>query len=374
MLLDRKHSFHFCTRKESAGVSTKKSYVLLLLTLCILILGYRALEAGKVSAQADDYQMKLEASSLTAECFAAIKDLKAERQIPMDLASDINYTGMIGQAYSAITTTLGNLEAKRTSTNPNMAAVIIDMFHELGLKSGDTVAINCSGSFPSLNIATLCAVETMDLYPVLISSFGASTHGANDPELTYPDMEFYLYEKGLLSNKSNYVSIGGSHDIGTEMDAGVKDSIVARLQGLGYPFWYDADLLHNVRTRYEFYCSGREVKCLINIGGNDVSFGDSSVMVHADGGILTELTKKDHSTGLIQLFLRDHIPVIHLLNIKSLAAQYGMPIDPSPIPELGTGGAYYTYRYHKLLAIVVLMGALLPLVLWLKGRKSIYTP
>ena len=36
------------------------------------------------------------------------------------------------------------------------------------------------------------------------------------------------------------------------------------------------------------------------------------------------------------------------MNIKSLAAAYGLPIDPSPLPEPGEGEVYYQYAYRAL--------------------------
>lgn len=340
-----------------------------ILALCILVLAYAYLEQTKTVVEAKDYAQKLEASALAQRCMAEIAPLKEARGVPINTASDINNTGLIGQDYSLITTTLGNLEAKRTSTNPNMAAVVIDMLHELGLKPGDKVAINCSGSFPALNLAVLCAVQTLDLDPLMISSFGASTHGANDPELTYLDMEHYLYEKGLLRHKSDYFSIGGMEDVGKEMDPDTREAIVARLKGLGYPFLWDSDLLHNVEARFERYNAYGEIACFINVGGNDVAFGDSSVIVHTDGGVLTELSEKDQSTGLVQLFLKNGTPVIHLLNVKSLAADYGLPIDPTPLPQIGEGGVYFVYAYQKWAAAVGVLAAGLCLALFWRLEK-----
>ena len=284
-----------------------------------------------------------------------------------DPVADINKTGLIGLEYSFITTTIGNLEAKRTSTNPNMAAIVVDMFTELGLQPGDRIAINCSGSFPALNIAVLCAAEAMELNPYLISSFGASTHGANNPALTWLDMEHHLYEQGLLSHRSDRFSIGGMEDIGKEMDPNLRETITTRIQGCGYELFYDENLIHNVRTRYEIYRSQGDVKCFINVGGNDASFGDSNIMVHADGGILTALPEKDNSTGLVQLFLADGIPVIHLLNIKTLASEYGLPIDPVPLPAPGEGDVYFESGYHAWMAWTALGAA--ALLLWLSREK-----
>ena len=341
----------------------------LIAVFLILTLSFVLLEATKIRVEAPDYEEKLQAAELTAACHREIHQLKLDRGVSMDANNDINGTGLIGQDYSTITTTLGNLEAKRTSTNPNMAAVVVDMFHELGLKAGDKIAINCSGSFPALNIAVMCAAQVLDLDVIQISSFGSSTHGANDPELTFLDMEHHLYEKGLIRHHSDWFSIGGMEDMGKEMPYEVKYDIVQRIQGLGYAYFEDDDLLHNVRARYEMYRDYGEIKCFVNVGGNDASFGDSSVMVHTDGGVLTELSKKDRSVGLVQLFLKDGTPVIHLLNIKSLATEYGLPIDPVPLPKVGQGQVYYDYTYHVSIAWIGLALSALVLVLCRRELK-----
>lgn len=347
-----------------------KKYYLLITLFIILLSGFLILENSKITIYSEDYEVKLEASKLTAQCFEKIKKLKYEKNINIDNSSDINGTGMIGQDFSEITTTLGNLEAKRTSTNPNMSAVIVDMFNELGLQPDDRIAVNFSGSFPALNIATMCAIEKMNLQPIIISSIGSSTHGANDPELTYLDMENYLYNEGLITNKSSYFSIGGMYDIGKEMDPLIKENIVERLHDYGYKLIYDDDLINNINTRFEIYHSVNDVKCFVNVGGNDASFGDSNVMVYVDGGILTKLPKKDNSTGLIQLFLKDNKPAIHILNIKSLATKYGLPVDPVPLPSVGEGEIYYIYKYNKVLATIIIIIAFILLYIFYRINKN----
>ena len=342
----------------------------MLLALAILAANWLALEATRTEVPAADFQEKLEASALSQRCMDYTREQKADLGIAVDGAADINGTGMIGQSYSAITTTLGSLEAKRTSINPNMAAAVVDMLHELGVERGDRVAVNCSGSFPAMNISVLCAIQTLGLEPVMMASFGSSTHGANDPAFTYLDMEYALWDAGLLEHRSDWFSVGGMEDLGKEMDPQVREQVTARLEGLGYRLFYEEELLENIRRRYALY-NQEEVVCFINVGGNDVSFGDSNVIVHADGGILTKLSENDHSTGLVQLFLRDGVPVIHLLNIKSLAAQYGLPFDPTPMPDVGEGGVYSVRAYYKYGAVPGLLAAGAFLCWdWLKSRKE----
>ncbi|NVP25642.1 poly-gamma-glutamate system protein [Treponema phagedenis] len=82
--------------------------------------------------------------------------------------------------------TLGNLKAKRTAVNPDIAPMIVKMYHELNLKPGDKIAFGLSGSFPGLNIAVISAAQAMNLDAVIISSVGSSTYGANNTHLTFP--------------------------------------------------------------------------------------------------------------------------------------------------------------------------------------------
>lgn len=338
----------------------KRKEWLLVLALCLLAGGYALVMGIRTAVPTADYDVKTAAAELTAQCFASIRQRKEELGILPSPANDVNDTGMIGQDFSYITTTLGELEAKRTTTNPNMAAVVVDMFNELGLQPGDEIAVNCSGSFPAMNIAVLCAAEVMGLEPTIIASFGSSTYGANDQNFTYLDMEHYLWQEGLLSHKSSGFSIGGEQDKGTEMPDEVKEEVISRLEGLGYTFLYDEDIVRSINERYDLYREGREIVCFVNVGGNEQSFGDSPVLTHTGGGIITELPEHDNSTGLVQLFLRDQIPVVHILNIKTLSSDYGMPIDPVPLPKIGEGGVYYSYDYHQVLIWVSLLAALVP--------------
>jgi len=76
---------------------------------------------------------------------------------PIDEGLDPNRTGLIGPQYSPLFTTVGHLEAKRTTTNPAMAALLVHLLQEAGVEPGDRIAIGASGSFPALMIASLSA-------------------------------------------------------------------------------------------------------------------------------------------------------------------------------------------------------------------------
>lgn len=47
----------------------------------------------------------------------------------------------------------------------------------------------------------------------------------------------------------------------------------------------------------------------------------------------------------MQRYLSQGLPVINLLNIKQLAADYGLPYDPAQWPERGTSAVYFETDY-----------------------------
>ena len=93
-----------------------------------------------------------------------------------------------------------------------------------------------------------------------------------------------------------------------------------------------------------------------------MSFGGGTEMISAANGIIRPDRTKVKGHGLIPLFLNKEVPVIHLLNMKSLLPSYGLPFDPSPIPAAGEGGVYETWQYNLPLAAALVAVGLLLLV------------
>ena len=57
-----------------------------------------------------------------ARSLASIKALRLEKGLPIDPALDPNHTGIVGDEFTPLTTSLGDVEAKRTAANPAFAA------------------------------------------------------------------------------------------------------------------------------------------------------------------------------------------------------------------------------------------------------------
>lgn len=342
-------------------------YILILTVIALVFLSY--IESNKSLVKDPLYEEKYKASRLMEDYSHKIRKEKNKRGIEIDSEIDRNMTGLIGSEMNGITTTLGSIESKRTSTNPNFAAVMIDMMKQAGLRLGDNVAINFSSSFPALNLSTLAACEVLDLNPIIITSIGSSTWGGNNLEFTYLDMEEFLYNEGLLSHKSTVVSPGGSGDIGKDMNQEDLNSILNRMKLYNKTIIIEEDLEKNIGLRKEIYFKdSNSIKAFINIGGNIVAFGDTTDSIDAPTGLIeNKYYDTNEKTGLVQFFNSKNIPVIHMLNINELANRYGLPVDPSTPFIIGDGDVYYTYSYPLGLIYLVLIGIICFLII-LKKR------
>jgi len=290
----------------------------------------------------------------------AIRECRRNQGIADDPAADINRTGLIGLETSAITTSLGNLEAKRTTTNPNFAALVTRLLHEAGVRKGGVVAIGASSSFPALIIASLCAVEALEARGLLISSLGASQWGANRPDFNWLDILGCLNKEELLSTRPIALSLGGDQDTGQDMSPEGRDLLVRRGTETGLPFIAEPDLGKNVGERLRLFetAAGRTgIQAFLNIGGSFANMGtDSEILKVGPGVAAFHRIPPPGRRGVIFEMAARRIPVIHLLYVKGLCDRFGLPWDPSPLPDPGQGGIFER-RERDTRTFLILAGA-----------------
>ena len=346
----------------------------LLSTALALLLATAALTHCSASTgKTEYYETQVAAAQQLEACFAAVRDYKEALGIPLS-ADDLHATGMIGLPSSGITTTVGALEAKRTAAWPDMAALCVRMLYEAGVRPGDTVGAGFSGSFPGLNLAVVTACESMGVELICISSVGASTYGANNPELTFPEMLCRLAQDGLIRTESAAVTMGGYHDIGSDMDPTLAAAIKDRLVECGLDLVEERDFTANLKFRETLYESQGPIACFIAVGGNLTSLGQGEEGVSLGQGVLQpgRTLRLSDSSGLVQRYLSRGIPVINLLNIKKIMADYSMPFDPPVWSPIGETAVYFSVRYEKgwLLAGLGGTGVLLGLCLYVRRRPE----
>jgi len=271
-----------------------------------------------------------------------IGDYRMELNIPINPSLDPFQTGLIGDEITPLTTTLGNLEAKQTALNPDFAALILRWLWELDIQIGETLGLQLSGSFPSLNIAAIIACDVMQLNPIISSSIGSSSFGANLPEFTYLDMEKRLYEEGVIQHCSSIVTPGGNNDdkiLLWENSDSLIDKVIERT---GYPLLHPSTLDKAIQKKWQLFHSAGIVKGFINVGGNHSSIGNCSHSATFPMGLVRKMQAcQDPNRGLLMYFFEQRKPVIHLLNIRSLAIQANLPLTPNLSDSAGNSDIYF---------------------------------
>ena len=256
-----------------------------------------------------------------------------------------------GPEYTLITTTLAPPEAKRLSRHPDFAAVAAGWLKQAGIGPGSRVAVNLSGSFPALNIAVLAAIRAVGAEPVITVSVGASTWGATDSDFTWLDMEDRLQQAGLWPWRAATASIGGVGDNGGGLTPEGKELALAAIRRSGAPLLAAPDLRSAINRRLELYRGAEQElpSVLVNVGGSHVLFGEAGHRAPLPQGLNQGyhplLAAQD---GLAAAFLQTNRPVIHFLNIRQLAAQYGIAENTQP----GTSGAFLSRQLPLPLRIV----------------------
>jgi len=317
-----------------------------------------------------------EAMNKAAQRMAQAEEIVAQKRLamglPMDPVLDPYQTGLIGVESSILTTTVGDIVSKRTSTNTAFAALIVRYFHDIGLESGDRIAIGSSGSFPAILIAVLSACAETGVEPIVIASIGASEYGANIEGLTNAEIMAACRDAGVLPYMPIAISPGGEDDLGISSMYRLEPSddlakYAHRVaQSLDVPLIQAPDLESSFRAHLEIYEKASPIKAFVNIGGADVNFGSGPASLKLKPGVIlpsartrgTDLRKLhkqvlrdpeksaqqvtsstgtmdtnsglDAQAGLIAYYLAKDIAVLHFLNIKGLAVQSGIPVDGDP--------------------------------------------
>lgn len=357
-------------------INIRSNYVLLFVAL-LCLLGFFIVENNMIMRKDKWYNEKLEASKLSRHAGQIIKDFYFGDVEYINNLNDPNETGLIGHEYSPITSERGSFSAKSTSTNPNFAALIVEFLKELDLKEGDHVAVGLTGSFPALNISVCSAIQTLKLKPIIICSVASSSWGANDPDFTWLDMAKVLSDSGVFKFNSVAASIGASMDIGRGLSIEGVDMIKEAIKRNNTKFIYSKSIQDDIARRMQIYdsCSGKvPVKAYINVGGGVASIGSSTNGNFLNQGVNKKISLdvfKDKK-GVIYEMSKRGIPVIHISDIKFLAAKYNLPERPIPMPLPGNGQLFESKKYNMAVVtpITIFLLALIIFIIY-QDRKNV---
>jgi poly-gamma-glutamate system protein len=219
-----------------------------------------------------------------------------------------------------------------------MAALVVRLLWEGGVRPGDRVAVGLSSSFPALNLALGTALDAMEVEGVIISSLGSSSWGANHPNLTWLDMESLLYQAGVIGRQSIAFSAGGRNDLITGFSREGQEALLAAVGRRKGELINTGSLAANIERRLEIY-GNSDYAAYINVGGSLASLSEVSAVELRPGLQKLQLLPSGVAP-CSPLEVAQTGVVINLLEVGTLALRYGLPLDPYPLPPLGIGSVY----------------------------------
>jgi poly-gamma-glutamate system protein len=312
----------------------------------VVMVGLRTVDHGRrplsfsssVTPHGRVEQQALDAERLMRQAEDLIREAKSRAGLQPDVDVADDRSGLLGAELTPLVTTLGPLDAKRTATNPQWARVLTTKLAEVGLAKGDVVAASFSGSFPGLNLAVMCATQSLGADLLAVSSVTASTWGANQPGFTWPEIEQRLVAGGLLRRASLAVSPGGDDDRGPTLEpdgAAIADRILTAVtQSLGARALRPTSFSESVRQRMALYrqaARGRPLALYINVGGASASLGRSpAILKYRSGFIAPGVLDRSDERGVTARLAEGGVRVLMLLNVRDLALRWGLPLAGRP--------------------------------------------
>jgi poly-gamma-glutamate system protein len=334
----------------------KPSYIILILLALLSFFLFFLAEKTQTPRKAEYYDEKVQAAQLSAKAQETIKQEINRRGLVIDVRNDPNLTGLIGPQYSLITTDRSSIRDKLIATNPNLAAELVALLHRAQVGQGDPVAVMFTGSLPGANIAVLAACKIVGAKPVIITSVGSSSYGANYEDFTWLDMEDVLAKNGLWDYKSIAASLGGSDDQGRGLSPEGRTLLENAIKRNNIEYISSAEekteastLDLNIKKRIKIFDRERndlKYKAVINVGGGLAAVGSTQNARLIPPGFSASLKGRVFpAKGALNILAERRIPVIHLLDMTTFAEKHGLPTEIAPQPEIGKGSVFVREQY-----------------------------
>ncbi len=333
-------------KKREGKVGRIVLIIFAIISLVFLILTF----ASKHNVRPRNYELRLKASQICYEAMQKIKQERLRLNIPIDIINDPNETGIIGEQYTPITIDRTDLSSVLTSTNPNFAAVMIELLSNLKIKDGDTIAVGIDGSYPALNLALFSALRVMNIKPIIISTLSSAMWGANHINLTWLDMEQICRGQGIFTYQSIAATLGGEDDNGRGFSPEARDALIKTINKYNIKLIHTDDLSSNIKERLSIYHTTHKIKAFINIGRSIANLGEHRL--HLPTGLIRNKPKNLSGDFVILTMLENKVPVINITDANRLASKYHLPIAPIPLPPVGKGSMFVETKYSQTIAAI----------------------
>jgi poly-gamma-glutamate system protein len=331
----------------------------LFLVALVALVGLMLVEKNRIREEQPYFKEKINASRIAMKGYLAVKDEAIRQKIEINREADPSGSYLIGQLITPVTTNPGHLTSKQTTINPNFAAVVVHLLRRAGVENGDLVAVGISGSFPAMNINALAALEAIKADAIIVNSVGSSQWGANNPKFLWPEMEKALNDAHAISFKSSAISPGGLEDKALGLSVQGKRIIRRAMERSGKEVIEPESYTESVQERINIYqarAMGRPIKAYINVGGGTASVGARLGRKLFRPGLNRNAPQGASGVDSVMgHFILSGTPVVHLLQMTTLATRYGLPIAPTETPLVGQGKIFVREVHNRKLAVATLV-------------------
>lgn len=313
-----------------------------------ILVALAMLAAGSAAAEPVPADLRARMLAAAATMRAASAVLLAEKErLGLFPGADVdpNRTGMVGVEYNSMTTAVGELGEKRSTTNPDFAAAYVRFIAGLDLPPDAPVVLVLSGSYVGGDVALLAALEALGRPFVLLASAGTSQYGANDPEFNLFDILALLQQKGIVRTKALAGVLGGTNANGGGIDRASFRKLVDSAARAGIPLMPGPTVTASVdqliaATRAEL--AGRRPGLVLNVGASIVGLGEClESFTFPTGFSPTAMPCTSGPAGIMMKLGAEGVPTLHILNMKQVTRELGLPFDPIPLPGPGANKAVY---------------------------------
>jgi poly-gamma-glutamate system protein len=188
-------------------------------------------------------------------------------------------------------------------------------------------------------------------------------------------MERTLADSALIHGRSLLVSLGGNNDVGAGLPEEGRNILREAIRRNGYRLLEVLPLQKSIDGKYATLkrAAKGKIKAFINVGGGVASLGSHEVGELLRPGInwprtYVDLSLEDYPVeGLVAKFLKEGVPVIHLLHVRTLAKRYGLPLVVAAMPDVGEGRLFFVQRYVLWVQAALLVSYLLLVFLVVNG-------
>jgi poly-gamma-glutamate system protein len=147
-----------------------------------------------------------------------------------------------------------------------------------------------------------------------------------------------LQKEGICSEPPAAVSLGGDKDIGLDFEPEFRQQLLAKIRAHGLRLLWQENLAQDAAERISIYeiNAKSKIAAFVNCGGAYANLGSSANVLKLKPGLNREVELPPFGErGVLYAMAARKIPVLHLLFIKGLVLQYGLPWDPMPLPQPG---------------------------------------